>query len=264
MVLSLGYLSKKDDVVVSGLATSSCNEFVEVIIGGSIAIPATVAFFGIAGTQQIAAGGAFDLGFLTMPLIVQKFPLGQLFGTVWFLLLFLAGITSSVAMTQPLMAFLQEEFNIARKKAALIIGVALFFLTQPVIFFLKYGFLDEMDFWIGTIGLVVFAIIEVILFVWILGPRNAWKEISMGADLRLPRFFYPVIRYITPAYLFVLFGFWLFQEGLGVLLMSGVPEQNYPYIWFARFLLTGLVITVMILVGIAWQKRHVIQRRVPQ
>lgn len=257
------YLSKKDDVVVSGLATSSANEFAEVILGGSIAIPVTVAFFGLEETKQIAAGGSFDLGFFALPLIFQKLPFGQFFGAIWFFLLFLAGVTSSVAMAQPLMSFLQEEFRLTRKQAAISIGGVVFFLIQPVIFFLKHGFLDEMDFWIGTFGLVVFAIIEVVLFIWVFGAKNAWKEMLMGADMPIPKFFFPIMKYATPLYLALLLGFWFFQDGLDVLLMRGVPAENYPYVWFARFLMIGIFLTMVALVRIAWQRRHIIQRRVP-
>lgn len=258
------YLSREDDVVLSGLGTSATNGFAEVILGGSIAIPVTVAFFGLAQTQEIAAGGAFDLGFFAMPMIFQKLPLGQLMGTLWFALLFLAGLTSSVAMAQPLMAFLQEEFKIERRNAALIIGGLILFLTQPVILFLKYGFLNEMDFWIGTLGLVVFAIIEVILFFWVFGSQSAWKEIIQGADIPLPRFFYPIMKYVTPVYLMILLGFWFFQDGIKVLTMHGVPEENYPYVWFARFLLGSVMVVMIVLVRIAWQKKHIIHQRIPE
>lgn len=250
------YLTKKDDVVLSGLGTSSTNAFAEVVLGGSIAIPVTVAFFGLQQTQEIAASGSFDLGFFAMPLIFQKFPLGQLFGTLWFFLLFLAGLTSSVAMAQPLMAFLQEEFKMKREKAALMIGVLILFLVQPIILFLKYGFLNEMDFWIGTLGLVVFAVIEVVLFFWVFGAKNAWKELLQGADIKVPRFFYLIMKYITPFYLMILLAVWFVQDGISVLSMKGVPEENYPYIWFARFLLTGILISMVLLVRIAWQKKH--------
>jgi len=258
------YLKEDDDVVLSGLGTSSTNGFVEVVLGGSIAIPVMVAFFGLSRTQEIAAGGAFDLGFFAMPIVFQQMPFGQFFATIWFLLLFLAGITSSVAMAQPLMAFLQEEFKLERKRAALIVGALVFFLMQPVILFLKFGFLNEMDFWIGTFGLVVFAIIEVILFVWIFGPDNAWKEISAGADIKIPRIFYPIMKYVTPIYLAVLLAVWFFQDGMNVLLMKGVPPENYPYIWFARFMLIGMLLAACILVRIAWQRKHYIQRRIPK
>ena len=40
-----------------------------------------------------------------------------------------------------------------------------------------------MDFWLGTFGVTVFAVIEVIVFVWLFGPKNAWHEITMGADI---------------------------------------------------------------------------------
>ncbi|HNV85667.1 MAG TPA: sodium-dependent transporter [Candidatus Omnitrophota bacterium] len=257
------YLSKRDDVVLSGLATSSANEFAEVILGGSIAIPVTVAFFGLQQTRQIASGGAFDLGFFAMPIIFQKLPFGQFFGAIWFFLLFLAGITSSVSMAQPLVSFLQEEFKLAKKQAAYVVGGLAFFLMQPVIFFLKHGFLDEMDFWIGTFGLVVFALVEVILFIWVFGSRNAWKEICTGADIRIPRIFYPIIKYVTPAYLIILMGVWFWQDGMNVLLMKGVRPENYPYIWFARFVLAGILLLMVALVRIAWQKRHYIQQRIP-
>ena len=70
---------------LSGLSTSATNEFAEVVLGGSIAIPAAVAFFGVAMTTQIAKGGAFDLGFVSMPLIFEQIPFGSFFGFIWFL-----------------------------------------------------------------------------------------------------------------------------------------------------------------------------------
>ncbi|MBI2871450.1 MAG: sodium-dependent transporter [Candidatus Omnitrophica bacterium] len=245
------YLSKKDDLVAGGLTTACMNEVAEVGLGGSIAIPATVAFFGLAQTAQIASGGSFDLGFFAMPMVFQRLPFGQAFGTFWFLLLFLAGITSSVGLLQPLMAFLQEELKFTRRQAAWVVGLALFFFAQPVILFLKYGFLNEMDFWIGTLGPVSLAAIEVILFMWIFGSRRAWQEIHRGAHFTVPRIFIPVVKYVTPAFLVVLLFIWFSQEGLRVLSMEGVPAENQPYIWFARFLILGILFGVVALIYLA-------------
>ena len=132
---------------------------------------------------------------------------------------------------------------------------------QPVIFFLPHGFLDEMDFWIGTVGLVVFAIIEVVLFMWVFGPDKAWKEICTGRVVELPRFFYYILKYVTPIYLFLLLGFWLVQDGVDVILMKNVPSENHIYVWFARFLLAGILLLMMFLVRIAWQKKHRVSRK---
>jgi SNF family Na+-dependent transporter len=102
------YLSKGDDVVLSGTTAASTNEIAEVILGGSIILPAAFVFFGPTEIQSIARGGVFDLGFVTMPLVLNKLPLAQLFGFAWFFLLFLAGVTSSVSIAQPAVAFLED------------------------------------------------------------------------------------------------------------------------------------------------------------
>jgi SNF family Na+-dependent transporter len=117
------YLRENDDVVLSGLATTSANEFAEVIMGGSIAIPAAAAFFGIASTQVIASQGSFYLGFTSMPAIFGFLPGGNFLGFLWFILLFLAAFTSIVAMAQPMIAFLEDEIGITREKAAILLGI---------------------------------------------------------------------------------------------------------------------------------------------
>jgi len=258
------YLSEKDDVVLSGLATVSTNEFSEVLIGGFIAIPVTVAYFGVAETMQIAHSGSFDLGFNAMPLIFQKLPAGQIFGTLWFFLLFIAGLLSSIALAQPMMAFLQDEFKLSRRSAAVTVGGLCLFLAIPVVIFLRHGFLDEMDFWLGTFGVVLFAFVEIILFIWVFKPHNAWKEIQMGADIKIPRIFFFIMQYVTPAYLIILLGAWLSGDGMDILFMKNVQPENYPYIWFARFLMTAILFTLFFLVFVAWrQNKHRIQQRIP-
>ena len=120
------YLKPKSDVVLNGLASASVNEFAEVILGGSIAITASVIFFGVAGTQLIASKGAFDLGFVALPAIFANTLYGNFFGFLWFLLLFFAGITSSVALAQPVIAFLEDELDFSREKAVFYTGTFLF------------------------------------------------------------------------------------------------------------------------------------------
>lgn len=249
------YIKATDDVALSGLTTSAANEFAEVILGGSIAIPVAVAFFGLAQTQEIAAGGSFNLGFVSMPVIFTKIAGGPLFGTLWFLLLFFAGITSSVAMAQPVIAFLKDEFGISHKKATVLIAAVTFLCAQPVVFFLGQGFLDEMDYWGGTFALVVFALIETVIFMWIFGADKAWAEINAGADIQVPLVFKFVLKYVTPVYLLFILIMWTYQQAIPTFLMEGVPDANKPYIWGARLMLVGLLLTFFVLIGTAW-KRH--------
>lgn len=245
------YLRKNDDTAMTGLSTVSANEFAEVVLGGSIAIPISVAFLGIAATQQIAAQGSFDLGFVAMPMIFQQLPMGFIFATLWFLLLFFAGITSSVALTQPLMAFLQDGFQIRRHRAALIVGAVLILFGLPNVYFLRYGYLDQCDFWIGTIGLAAFAFIESVMFAWIFGGKNMWEELTRGAEIRIPRLFYYVMRYVTPLCLGALLVAWVWQDiasDQSIILLSGAGEESKPFLWFSRVTIIGLIVAGMVLV----------------
>ncbi len=249
------YLKPKDDIALSGLSTSATNEFVEVIMGGSIAIPAAVAFFGIAMTTQIAKGGAFDLGFVSMPLIFDKIPYGAFFGFLWFLLLFFAGITSSVAMGQPVVAFLEDEFQMSRKKATAILALVVIIAVQFVVFFLKYGFLDEMDYWAGTFGLVLFALMETILFMWIFGAEKAWTEMNNGGEIKIPRVFFYLMKFVTPVILGVIMVWWLVEDAIPLLLLKNIPAENVPYIWGARALMAVLMLGLFYLVHVAWKRK---------
>ncbi len=254
------YLSKADDVVLSGTTAISTNTVAEVILGGTIILPAAFVFFGPNDTQSVANSGIFNLGFVTMPLIINQLPFAQIFGFAWFFLLFLAGITSSVSLAQPAVAFLEDEFNISRKKAVGIFAIVAFILCQPAIFFLKNGVVDELDFWGGTFFLVLFATVEVILFSWVFGMNKAWDEIHQGADMRIPRIYRFIIKYITPAFLFIILGVWLFQEWLPLIMMKNVAASDQLYILLTRAGLLFLLCVLAGLVHFAWKKRKIPQR----
>jgi SNF family Na+-dependent transporter len=249
------YLSKGDDIVLSGLTASSMNEFAEVILGGSIVIPLAFAFFGNVGAKEIAQSGSFNIGFVTMPLIFSKIAHGMIFSFLWFFLLFLAGLTSSISLLEPAVAFLSDDLSISRKKAILIILIVTFILCQLPIFFLSKGVVDEVDFWAGSFFLVLFGFLECILFIWVFGIEKAWNEIHHGAELHIPRFYKFIIKYVTPLFLMFILGFWFFQQAIPTFFLKNVPVQNAPYIIATRIVLAGIFIAIAVLVRKAYRKK---------
>lgn len=257
------YLRENDDVMLAGLSTTSANEFAEVILGGSLAIPAAAAFFGVAAAQVIAAQGSFYLGFTSMPAIFGFLPAGNLLGCFWFLLLFLAAETSVVAMAQPMMAFLQDEFGLSRQKAALILGV-FWFISTHLCIFLK-GSWQVMDFWAGTFGPPLLALVEVILMMWIFGGERMWEEMHRGAQLKAPRLFYYFAKYLTPLFLFAILVAWVWQNILPfflTLLGGELPKQALEGVevgwgvWVTRIFLIALFVGLCLAIRYAWQKRQ--------
>lgn len=201
------YLREKDDVALNGMAAGWTNEFIEVIIGSSIIIPIAIGYFGIDKVVDLVQLGGLGLGFKTMPyLFAQWGPvLAALAGTAFFGLLFFAGITSALAMGQPVMAFLQDEFAWTRKKSALAFGLATLTLALPTIFFFEYGVFDEYDYWAGTVTLVVFAMLEVILFSWVFGLNKGWKILTTGAEIKVPSIYRFILKFVTPVILILVF-----------------------------------------------------------
>ncbi len=241
------YLKRKDDVVATGLATASTNEFAEVILGASIAIPAAVAFFGVQAAVEIAKGGAFNLGFVSMPAVLTQMPFGAVLGFLWFGLLFFAGITSAVALTQPAVAFFEDEFGVERVKAAIGVGIFIF-VAAHIPIFIK-GALDELDFWMGNFFITLFALLETIVFVWVFGMENAWKELHLGAEFHLPRVFWFIMKYVTPTMLIGIIVGWLTTEWIPTMKRTGVG------IWTARLFILMVLLVGLLLIHIAFRRK---------
>jgi hypothetical protein len=148
------------------------------------------------------------------------------------------------------------------RRAVLSLAALVILCVQPVVFFLGHGFLDEMDYWSGTFGLVVFATIEIILFAWVFKIDRAWDEINSGADIRSPVFFKYVIKYVTPLYLLIIMGVWFYQDAFDILMLNKTPggspvdPANVPYIWGARALMAGLFVLLSVLVHFAWKRKR--------
>jgi len=211
------YLRAKDDIALNGASAGWMNEFVEVVLGSSIIIPIATAYLGLAAVQAATSGGSgFSLGFMTLPNLFNNWGwFAPVAGAMWFGLLFFAGITSSLAMGQPILAFLEDEHAMPRRKAAGYFGLGVLALGFVCVWLYPGGSFDEFDFWTGTFSLVVFAMLEVFIFVHIFGIDRGWDEITRGADMKVPHFFKHVIHYVTPVFITVIF--------VGALIQPAVP-----------------------------------------
>jgi len=201
------YLKRDQDIALNAASAGWVNEFVEVILGGSILIPIATAYLGLEAVQAATAGGSgFGLGFLTLPTLFGNWGwFAPIAGALWFGLLFFAGITSSLAMGQPIVAFLEDELQVPRNRATLAFGATTFALGFVCVWLYPGGAFDEFDFWSGTFALVAFALGESIIFAWIFGMKRGWEEITRGADFAVPRFFRFVIQYVTPLFILIVF-----------------------------------------------------------
>ena len=195
------YLRPKDDVVLSGLTATAANEFCEVGLGGMITVPAAFAFLG----ASAVAGGTFALGFNVLPQVFAAMPFGHFFGACFFVLLFIAAITSSLSMLQPGIAFLEEGLGLDRRRSVALLALITAFGCGLVVWFSRdLRALSTVDFWIGDIGIFLQGTLLIYVFNLGFGTDRGWEHAHHGAEMRIPRVFLPILRRVTPAFLTVI------------------------------------------------------------
>ncbi len=206
------YMRRKDDVVLSGLTASATNEFFEVALGGMITLTASVVFLGVVATQA-NTGGTFSTGFFALPVVFARMPFGNFFGAVWFFMLFLAAITSSLSMLQPTKAFFEEALGLTRNAATTLVASLCLAGNLFVLYFSKDLLaLGTIDFWVGTFMIFVVAGTQIICFGWVFGVDKGLAEAHRGAQMRIPTVFRFIIKYVSPVYLLVVFVGFLVQS----------------------------------------------------
>jgi SNF family Na+-dependent transporter len=288
------YMSSKDDIALNAVSAGFMNEFVEVVLGSLIVIPIAAGYLGL---DWVIENAGFGMAFQTMPYLFQQWGplLAALAGLFWFGLLFFAGITSSLAMGTPWIGFMRDEFNWNQTKGAWSFGLLILVMGLPTVLLYKQGVFDEYDYWAGTVSLVVFAMLETILFSWIFGMKKGWAEITSGADIQVPIIYKFIIKFITPVMLIIIFlgsvfkplnndwsgnvsslvagTGWTLDNGsiVKTITHAGIKEQilaatdpiiigqleeRMMYLNFARLLLVALFIFISSLVYFAFLKRR--------
>ena len=288
------YVKPKEDIALNSVSAGFMNEFVEVVLGSLIVIPIAAGYLGLDWVKENAG---FGMAFQTMPYLFQQWGevLSVVAGVMWFGLLFFAGITSSLAMGTPWMGFMRDEFGWGRNKGAWSFGAMALILGLPTVIFYQQGVFDEYDYWAGTVSLVVFAMLETILFSWVFGMKKGWREITSGADIKVPNIYKYIIKYVTPLMLIVIFlgslfkplnndwsgnvssllsgNGWTLDNGsiIKTVMHAGIKNQialatdpivieqlqdKILYLNFARLLLVGLFVFISTLVYVAFLKRR--------
>jgi SNF family Na+-dependent transporter len=245
------YLKSKEDVALNAMSAGWMNEFVEVVLGSSILIPISIGYLGIEKVIELTQTGGLGLGFKTLPYLFQQWgsSVAALVGVMWFGLLFFAGITSSLAMGTPWISFMRDEFGWKKQSSAWIFGIIILLLGFPTVVFFNEGVFDEFDYWAGTVSLVIFALAEIILFAWVFGMEKGWKEITEGAEIKVPLAFKYIIKYITPIFIGAVF--------VGSLpdIYQKITTESSVYINISRILLVLVFGGICGMVYSAYRKR---------
>lgn len=209
------YLDKEENILKASVLVPTIDTVMAVLCGFAILPP--LFSFGL----EVSQGPA--LMFVSLPLVFSKMGMGNLFGTLFFLLVFFAAVTSSISMLEIITAYVTETFSVSRKKAVLLLcaGVVLLGIPCSLSFGVLSGFhlfgltvFDLLDRLISNFLLPAGAILLCVAVGHIWGVKNAVREVTNQGTLpfRLWRIWGFSVRYLVPAVILI-----VFLAGLGIL-----------------------------------------------
>lgn len=178
-----------------------------------IAILAGVAIFPIIFTYGMDPSSGAGLAFMSLPVAFAKMPFGYIFGNLFFLLLVIAALTSSISMLENSLTLVLEKVKINRKVATILLGlvVLLFgFLSQLGLGFSssllsftgKTAFLDQLDA-LTMLYLIPLGALGFTLFVgYKMDTEVVKRQIN---NEKISKVFIPYIKYVTPILILFVF-----------------------------------------------------------
>jgi neurotransmitter:Na+ symporter, NSS family len=256
MTAYASYLPKGADHVNNGVVTACMNCAFEFIAG--------LAVFSLLFTFAIVPrASTLGMMFFVVPEGIAAMPWGvRLYGVLFFLLLLLAGLSSSISLIEGLVSGLIDKFGWSRRRTLAIasgvgvLGSAAFAL--PLVIdrqlasngTLGLTLLDLIDHWAFSYGLLVVGLVECLILGWALPVARLREAINRHSRLPLPRAFDWAIKLVIPAaILTVLVGSaWqelrtgLYGSGMTLDWARGLPLAALLF-WLGTTVLLALALT---------------------
>ena len=198
----------KRDVSIEGSTTNvEIFDTAIAIMAGLMIIPAVFAFSG-GDPDTLQAGPA--LMFITIPKVFANMGFGTPIGIIFFLLVLMAALTSSIALTESAVSTFQDELRWPRKGATVIVGIIMVILGSlsslgygPLAFVKIIGmqFLDFFDFLTNSVMMPIAAFATCILISRVIGVGKIGEEVEAdGGSFKRKKVFRFMIRYLCPIF----------------------------------------------------------------
>lgn len=207
IMITYGSYLKKGQNIVNASVWVAATDTLVALLGGLMIFPAVFSF-------GMKPGSGPTLVFEVLANIFPHIPYGNLVGAVFFLLLFIAAMTSTISMIEVVGAWLIDEKRWTRKKATWVVGFAAFTVGLPsalsngsvswlteLSLFGQTTFMNIVDYAFGTISMLIVVVVTCLYTGWALNPSSIADEIGNGS----PAFKSTTFMGITPARIWIFF-----------------------------------------------------------
>lgn len=169
------------------------------------ALMAGLAIFSVVFANNMSPSMGPGLIFETLPIAFNQMPLGGFFGTIFFVLVFFAAITSAVALIEPAVSLLTEHFHLSRSKASTyatascwLIGLGTIgaFRGTLTLSIAGMNFYEGIDFLTANLMLPIGGIMIAIFAGWVIPRQEREKQLDLGSHSQT---WERLVRYFAPA-----------------------------------------------------------------
>ena len=177
-----------------------------IILDTSVALFAGLTIFPIVFSNPIlSVSSGPGLLFETLPIAFSSLPFGSIFSSIFFILISIAAVSSSVSLIEPFTAWVEEQKIFTRKIGVIILGLFAWILGLGSIFSFNiwkeisifgFDFLSLMDFLTNNIMLPFGGLAICLLVGWVLKKEKMKKDLKMNSGFY--NFFIICLKYVAP------------------------------------------------------------------
>lgn len=201
VIITYSSSAKKGDNLLSSSAWVALSGIVISLIAGIII------FTFLFNYGQSASSGPGML-FQSIPLVFSQMAYGNIVSFLFFAAVLFAGITSTISILEPPVAYLSDNYNISRPKASYLLCVAIFAigllvilsLTEdygPYLTFFGKGFMDWIDFFTAAIIMPLGALLALIFLGFVVSKKVVYRFVKGFMSRTVFNIWYFIIKYIA-------------------------------------------------------------------
>ena len=207
IMVTFGSYMQKSDSIEKSVKQIELFDIGVAFVSGLIVVPAVFAVFG-ADESRLTSGSG--LLFETLPVVFARMPFGKVIGTLFFVLVFFAAISSAISMMEVNVANIIQRFGLKRWTAVGIMAVILLLLGIPSS--LGYGLwsdirpmgmylLDFFDHWGNSIITPIVALLSCVFIGWVVKTDVISEEIAQDGEFKRRRSFAFIVKWLAPVFI---------------------------------------------------------------
>lgn len=178
------YLSDNEDIPAAA-GRVALFDTIAALLAALVIIPA------MATTGAQLNQGGPGLMFIFLPALFKSMPGGYIVAIIFFVAVFMAGLSSLINLYEAPIATIQEKLHLGRKASCTIIA-AISLVVSICIQGIVSGWMDILSIYICPLG----AGLAGIMFFWVCGKKYVETQVNTGRDKKFTDKFYPICKYI--------------------------------------------------------------------